>query len=177
MDTEEQNSAQPISEIKKVLENPEAVCYRLPRLTRYLGRWLHHGEFYPDYTIRLYKKGQGVYEGEPHAQFMPLGKVQNLKVPMKHYMLKDLGQQLQTMDRYSLEHARAQAEAGIKSSRLSALIHSLQRFLKGYVFKAGFLDGWPGFVAAATASFHVFFKYVRVEDEAQIKEEKNAQES
>jgi len=175
LDADERISEEGALEIKKVLENPTAVCYRLPRLTKYLGSWLRHGEFYPDYTIRLYKKGSGHYEGEPHAQYLPEGTVEDLKIPMRHYMLKNLGQQLETMDRYSLEHAKALVNSGKKSARLAALIHSIQRFVKGYVFKGGFLDGWAGFVAASTASFHVFFKYVRVEEEAQFKEGQDAQ--
>jgi glycosyltransferase involved in cell wall biosynthesis len=174
LDADERLSPASIAEIQKVLEDPKDVCYRFPRSTFYLNRWLKHGEFYPDYTLRLYQKGCGHYEGEPHAQLLPQGTIGTMREPIKHLMFENLGQQLDTMNRYSLEHAQQKVAQGKKSSRMAALVHSLQRFVKGYVFKAGFLDGWAGFVAALTASFNVFFKYVRVEDEARIEDEKNA---
>jgi glycosyltransferase involved in cell wall biosynthesis len=175
LDADERLTPDLIAEIQKQLEDPQDIAYRLPRLTEYLGSWLHHGEFYPDHTIRLYKKGHGHYEGEPHAQFLPEGSVGTLKNPIQHFMFKHLGQQLATMNRYGQEHAQQMLAKGHQSMRLRSLIHSLQRFIKGYIFKAGFLDGWPGFVAAATASFNVFFKYVRVEDEANRQSKDHAQ--
>lgn len=152
-------------EIAEALKNPGAtVAFKLPRQTLYMGRWLRHGEFYPDYTLRLYRKGCGRYEGEPHAKLMPAGPVGWLQEPLRHHMQRHLGDQIDTMRRYSESQAREMFRGGLKRARLRALIHPIQRFIKGYVIKGGFLDGWPGFVAAATASFHVFLKYVRVEE-------------
>ena len=165
VDADERVTEAGAKEILEVLQHPQgAVAFNLPRQTLYMGRWLRHGEFYPDHTLRLYTKGCGSYEGEPHARLVPKGPVRNLGEPLLHHMQRHLGDQLDTMRRYSESQAREMAARGVRSARLQALVHPLQRFFKGYVFKAGFLDGWPGFVAAATASFHVFLKYVRVEE-------------
>lgn len=165
VDADECVSAEGAREILAAIGSPDgAVAFNLPRQTLYMGRWLRHGEFFPDLTLRLYKKGCGTYVGEPHARLVPTGTVRDLREPLSHDMQRHLGDQLDTMRRYSESQAREMAARGIKSARMRSLIHPLQRFIKGYVFKAGFLDGWPGFVAAATASFHVFLKYVRVEE-------------
>src|SRR4030042_1693055 len=71
------------------------------RRTYYLGRWIRYGGWYPDGEIRLYRRDKGRWEGGLHAKVVVGGKVSVLKNKYLHYTYRDIGDRIQTMDRYS----------------------------------------------------------------------------
>lgn len=151
-------------EIRRAVDAPGGhVAFSIPRETRYLGRWLRHGEFFPDYTLRLFRRDAAHYEGEPHTRLVPHGPAGRLANPMRHEGFKSLADQLDTTQRYSTSAAHEMHRTGaVPSPALALLLNPPARFLKAYILKAGFLDGWPGLVLACTTAHYVFLKYAKL---------------
>lgn len=141
----------------------DLVAFAIPRETRYLGRWLRHGEFFPDFTLRLYRRDAAGYTGEPHARLVPQGPVGRLEHPLRHEGFKSLADQLDTTQRYSTSAAEEMHRTGACAAPgFAMLTRPPLRFLKAYVLKGGFLDGWPGLILAATTAHYVFLKYAKL---------------
>ncbi len=139
------------------------VGYLFPRRVFYLGRWIMHGEWYPDIKLRLFKKELGHSVGEePHDQVVVDGPVKTLAGTLYHYTYDDIFDQLNTMNRFSSISAHAKYEAGYRFKWTDFLFRPVFRFLKGYLLKRGLLDGRRGFLIAMVSAFGVAMKYVKV---------------
>ncbi len=137
--------------------------YEFPRLVRYLGRWIYHGDWYPDTKLRLFRKDKGECGGqEPHDRIIVHGRVKSLKDPLFHYTYTDISNQLATINRFSSISAIGKHKQGRKFRLLDIIIRPVLRFLRCYILKRGFLDGVPGLVVAAFTGFSVFVKYAKL---------------
>ncbi len=164
LDVDERATKDLADEVRRTVAAPRFDGYFLPRRTRYLGRWLAHGEWFPDYTPRLYRRGKGRYVGEPHARLVVDGPMGYLAEPIRHLGYKDLSEQMRKIELYSDWEAKELLEKGVGGASARALLHPPARFVKGYIVKAGFLDGWPGFVVAMMTAYHVFAKYAKLKE-------------
>ena len=149
------------------LEGPSV--YRLLRRTQYCGRWIYHGGWYPDYILRLYRKGEARWT-EPfvHEKLLPTrpqGKTKTLSGHLNHYSFPTASSQVKANVYYaSLGAKELLAKSRRKKTRpLSLLLPMLfkpwGKFLECYLFKRGLLDGWPGFIIAVNAAHSTFMKY------------------
>ena len=142
---------------------PEVGGFEINRLTHHLGRWIRHGDFYPDWTLRLVRRETMVWGGEePHVRLLPVGQVGRLATPMAHYSYRDLADQVERVQAYSGQAARAMAQRGRRARVRDLLLRPPWAFFRGYVLKRGFLDGIPGLVIAVATAFHVFLKYAKL---------------
>lgn len=138
------------------------VAYEFPRLVYFLGKWIRHGEWYPDIKLRLFKRDFGRTEGtEPHDRVAVTGPVKRLKAPVYHYTYGEISDQLNTLNRFSSIGAQQRFVQDRRFLWLDLLFHPFFRFLKGYVLKRGFLDGTHGFLIAACCAFSAFAKYAK----------------
>ena len=139
------------------------VGFEFPRQVYFLGRWIRHGEWYPDVKLRLFKKAHGHTEGqEPHDRVIVDGPVKRLKHPLWHYTYDDIRDYLDTLNRFSSITAQQQFSRGFRFGWTDVAIRPALRFLKGYILKGGFLDGVHGFMVAKINSFGVFAKYSKL---------------
>ena len=137
--------------------------YEFPRQVFYLGKWINHGEWYPDVKLRLFHRDFGRSEGEePHDKVVVNGPVQRLHNPLWHYTYDDLRDHMDTLDRFSTISARQKFVQDPRFHLLDFLTRPPLRFLKGYVLKGGFRDGWHGLIIAVICSFGVFMKYAKL---------------
>lgn len=136
---------------------------KLNRLTFHLGRWLRHGDFYPDWTLRLFRKARARWVGQnPHGRIEVEGRVERLEGDLEHYSYHDLADQIERIQRFSEAAANAMAEAGRRVSLADLVLRPPARFVRAYLLKQGFRDGVPGFIVAAATAFHVFLKYAKL---------------
>ncbi len=143
--------------------HPPLDGYRVRRHTFHLGRWIDHGGWYPDWKLRLVRRGRAHWEGvDPHDKLVADGPVGRLDADLEHFSYRDYADQLRTVQRFSDVVAEQWVSQGRRFSLLRALFHPPVKFLECWVWKQGFRDGWPGFVIAATSSFYVFAKYVKL---------------
>lgn len=135
-------------------------AYEVDRLTWHLGRWIRHGDFHPDWQLRLFRRGRGRWGGtNPHGRVSVEGRVERLSGPLEHYSYRDLADQVARIQDFSRIQAR-ELYAGGRRTRVSDwLLRPPGRFLRGFVLKQGFRDGFAGFAIAAASAFHVFLKY------------------
>lgn len=137
--------------------------YEFPRLVRYLGRWITHGDWYPDIKLRLFRKEKGECGGkEPHDRITVNGRVKRLQHSLYHYTYNSLASQIKTMNRFTSISAQGKHEEGRRFGISDALFRPIFRFLRCYILKRGFMDGLPGLIIATVTAFGVFTKYVKI---------------
>lgn len=135
----------------------------LPRKTWFLGRWILHGGWYPNRLTRLVKK-DGAHWTEPpvHETLEAGGPVHQLRSDLYHYTFRDVGDQVITNVRFSRLGAAAAAARGERGSIARILLKPVGKFLETYLWKRGFLDGFPGLVISINAAHSLFMKYVEL---------------
>ena len=148
--------------IERELAAPRADGYRLPRQEWLFWRWPHPGTR-ANWQLRLFRKDRGRMNMVPvHAAPEVDGRVLDLAAPFRHYGEPRLADRVDKINRYSsglVEHKRG------KRTRLIALrllFYPGVAFLKLYLGKRYFLNGWAGFFAAKTQAFYAFLKYAKV---------------
>lgn len=136
--------------------------YNCPRLVHYLGRWIRHGDWYPDMKLRLFRKAFGKCGGEePHDRIIVEGQVRNFAQPLNHYTYDSISDQLRQIDRFSSISAETQATRKAPSY-FTICGHAIFRFFRCYFWKRGFLDGIPGIIIAVNVAFGTFSKYAKL---------------
>jgi glycosyltransferase involved in cell wall biosynthesis len=165
IDADERVTPELTLEIRQVLAQGagEVVGYDMPRMTRHLGRWIRHGEWYPDRVTRLFRRSRMRYEGtEPHDRVILHGPQGHLNGILLHYNYRDFAHQIQTVQAYSDVAAKTLFAEGRRAGFRNLFLRPPFKFLKCYVLKMGFLDGWPGFIIAVTSAFYVLAKYAKL---------------
>jgi len=150
-----------ILNIKDNLENFDA--YKMPRKTFYVYRWLNHC-WYPDKKIRLFNKQKAEWGGiNPHDKVVvSTDKVRELNGDILHLSFDSISAHIQTLDKFTEIGAQEIIKRGKKVNLFSPFTHAIWTFLRMYVFRLGFLDGFAGLVASALSFMHVFVKYSKV---------------
>lgn len=165
IDADERVSPELAEEIKAVLAKPEhdVMGYSVPRKTFYLGRWITHGGWYPSRKLRLVRRGRARWSGtNPHDHLYADGPCADLRGDLYHFTYKDISDHLRRIDSYTSISARELHARGKGNALLHMLLNPPARFLRMYFLRLGFLDGMPGFILAALASWYVFLKYAKL---------------
>jgi hypothetical protein len=152
-------------ELALLLQGAEAGLsgIELNRITWHLGRWIRHGDFFPDWTLRVFRRTRAHWEGvNPHGRVVVEGRVQRAPTPVLHYSYRDLADQIRRIQHFSTQAATALHESGRRARLVDLVLRPPARFLRAYVLKRGFLDGVPGLIIAAATAFHVFLKYAKL---------------
>lgn len=134
-----------------------AAGYRFNRLSDYFGRFLRHGNAYPDRVLRLFDRRQGGWRGkrEIHEAASVDGPVRPLAGDLIHYPYRSLAQQLIKTQRYAQMMAEHEFARGKRASWGKLVVSPAWRFWRGYVFRLGFLDGWRGLIYAYVRANYV----------------------
>ncbi len=167
LDADERISPELVKEILYLKQNPEIMNqyegYKIPRLTYHMGKFIYHSGWYPQKKYRLFKKNCAVWVGEnPHDYIEIKGKGKNLKGNIIHYSFKDLSHQVDTINKFSSIVAFNKYHQNKKFSVLRCIIKPLVKFIEIYIFKKGFMDGFPGFTIAVASSFSTFLKNAKM---------------
>jgi glycosyltransferase involved in cell wall biosynthesis len=142
---------------------PETGAFSFPRCTWFLGRWIRHGDWYPDRVIRLVRRGRAHWGGdEPHAQLQVDGRIGRLRSDLLHYSNESIDRQVTKIGPYSTAFVQASRKSGRRATWVDLLFRPCWRFLRGYLFKGGFLDGLPGYYIAWANAFTVATRYTKL---------------
>ncbi len=135
--------------------------WSVPRITDYFGRFLRHGNAYPDRLIRLFDRRRGGWIGdEIHENTRVSGPVGKLHGHLEHYSYRSLTDHQVRMQRYADLMAQALYARGKRCGLAKVLINPQWRFVRGYWLRLGFLDGWRGLVFALVEANYVRRKYL-----------------
>ena len=163
LDADEMVSESLIQEILEAVNNADSNVsgFSMPRLSKYLGRWIKHGGWYPDRKVRLVRRGKGIWKGvDPHDKLAVDGEVVRLKNPILHHVYRDIEDHVKTINRFSDIYAKGCSPAG-SGFVVAGVGHAVVKFLECYVWKLGILDGVPGLIIAMNSSWYVFLKHAK----------------
>jgi glycosyltransferase involved in cell wall biosynthesis len=136
--------------------------FELPRVSSFCGRPMRHSGWFPDYVLRLFRRGKGRFDDAlVHERVICDGTVKRLGKPLIHHPVLKLEDALSRMDRYSTAGAQTLAASGRKVSFLTGIAHGFFAFLKSYVFRLGFLDGAEGFLLAVANAEGSYYRYMK----------------
>jgi glycosyltransferase involved in cell wall biosynthesis len=139
---------------------PQAAGYRFARRARYLGRWILHSGWYPDYKLRLYDRRAGEWRGSyVHESAVVAGKVETLPGEILHYTCDSLKEHVKRIEFYTDLAAREMFERGERASSVALLLAPPWKFFHTYFLRLGVLDGHQGFLIARMAARYVRRKY------------------
>jgi len=137
-------------------------AYQLNRATYHLGRWIRHGDFFPDWKLRLFRRSKARFVGQdPHGRVEVDGVVGRLAGELAHYSYRDLADQVDRIQFFSDQAANALVQQGKPFRLLDLILRPPARFMRCYFLKQGFRDGLPGFAIAVASAFYVFLKYAK----------------
>jgi len=149
--------------------SPDHDVYRVPRKSYMMGRWIKGSGWYPNFRQpQLFRQGalrytlEPVHEGYENLSGKPMGVLHNA---VWQFPFRNLSEVIGKMDRYS--SLGAGKLVGKRVSMASALGHGLWSFLKHYIFKLGFRDGWAGFVIAFGNFEGTFYRYAKRYEQTQ----------
>ena len=133
--------------------------YRVPRKNIFFGKWLRHGEHWPDHQIRLFRKKTGRFNEKPvHESVDVDGTVEALPEPLEHYGYDDIGEFFARQVRYAALAAGELHMKGRIPGVADFLFRPFWRFIKGYIIKGGWLDGREGFIVSVGYTYYVFMR-------------------
>jgi len=167
LDVDERVTDKLASSIREALASRRYRAYRIARRNRFLGRWLEHGEGYPDWTVRLFHRAHaGWSNDEVHEAVLTTTEVGRLEGDLLHDSAEDVATYMTKQNRYTSLHAEALFKQGVRAGYWRLLASPLARFVKFYLLRMGFLDGGPGFahiVIGCNNSFHKYLKLIELE--------------
>jgi glycosyltransferase involved in cell wall biosynthesis len=141
----------------------EQTGYLLPRKSFYLGRWILHGGWYPDWQLRLFHRQHCRWTDAAIHERVIAKKTERLRQPIEHFVFKNIADQVDTNNRYSTLQAKNQTFSFYK-----LLIKPASKFFECYFLKRGFLDGLPGFIIAVSAGYSVFIRWAKAWEEKNV---------
>jgi len=163
LDADERVSAPLRIAIEAALIAPSANGFEMPRCNRFMGRWLRHGEGYPDWSLRLFRRSHGRWSGDPvHEKVLLEGAPGRLQGDLLHESAEDLARYLDKQNRYTTLQAEALRRRGKRAGVAQMVLSPLLRFVKFYVLRLGFLDGVAGLVHIVIGCHNSFIKYAKL---------------
>lgn len=165
LDADEKLSSGLRKELLKWKNQPDDGCnsYRLPRLTYFMGRWIRHTTWYPDWQVRLFRKSKGRWQGRNiHEGVQAEGRQGKLSGHLLHYTYSSISEYLIQLEKFSALAAMDYHERGRTVGLLHLILSPPGVFLKNFVVRAGFLDGIPGLTVSLLASVSTFFKHLKL---------------
>jgi len=137
--------------------------YYIPRRNHYLGRWIRHCGWYPDYKLRLFLRGKGKFnERTVHESVVVKGRKGYLKSCLNHYSYKNLSDHLSHIDKFSSLAAEEMFRDGKRARVFDLLFRPITRFIRMYLMNRGYLDGVYGLIVSLMGSFYVLMKYLKL---------------
>jgi len=165
VDADERVSPELRESILAELKAPRGFAYTMPRCNRFLGRWLRHGEGYPDWSARLFHRAHARWGSEQvHEKVISDEPLQRRSGDLLHESAESLEKYLDKQNRYTTLQAQSLHAAGRRASTLQLVLSPLLRFIKYYVLRLGFLDGVPGLVHIAIGCVNSFNKYAKLKE-------------
>lgn len=163
LDADERVTPELQAAIENALKNPSTAAFRFPRRNRFLGRYLRHGEGYPDWSLRLFDRRQARWSDDAvHEKVETEGSVGELRGDLLHDSAESLATYLTKQNRYTTLAAEMALAAGKRASFARIAFSPVVRFVKFYFIRQGFRDGLPGLIHIAIGCFNSFMKYSKM---------------
>jgi glycosyltransferase involved in cell wall biosynthesis len=138
---------------------PEFAAYRVNRKPNYLGGWIRHSGWHPEYCVRLYRRDCARFVGAIHESVQVKGRVGRLRGELLHYTIRSLREHYAKMEAFSTRAAEDLYARGRRHWRGSMWVAAPWTLLQRFFLQLGFLDGYRGALIAWTSARYVWLKY------------------
>jgi glycosyltransferase involved in cell wall biosynthesis len=165
LDADEEISEQLEKSILEVKENWKFDGYYFNRLTYYCGQWIKHTSWYPARKLRLWDRRKGIWDGvNPHDMYILRKgtRQKHLKGDLLHYSYYSIQEHIVQINKFSDIISKSYHRQGLSGTYKTILLHPTWRFIRDFVFKFGFLDGFYGFIVSINSAHEVFLKYTKL---------------
>ena len=163
IDSDEQVTPELQAAIETLPDQPDESAFMVNRLSRFLGKWIRHCGWHPEYVTRLFDRQRAGFNDKPvHESIIAEGNVGRLDGLLRHYTYETMEQYIDKLNRYTTLAAEEMHLAGRSTSLLGAVIRAKVAFLRMWLVKGGILDGLPGTVLCLASSFYVLSKYTKL---------------
>jgi glycosyltransferase involved in cell wall biosynthesis len=170
LDADEEVSAALRADIIAFLSRSDCAQFagaRFPRKVWFINRWITHGDWYPDYNVRLIQRHRARWGGDAfvHEKMICNGQVATLRGDLHHYSFPSIASHVSKINLFADLFVQQQREKNRSFSLGRAVFRPFWRFFRAYVLRRGFLDGYPGFYIACATAFGAFIRYSRLWEE------------
>jgi glycosyltransferase involved in cell wall biosynthesis len=134
-----------------------------PRKVWFLGRWITHGDWYPDRKLRLVKREGARWGGTPeHDCLETRGPLKACRGDLHHFSFPDMARYVTKINVFAGEYLQRQLAAGQRWSLAATLFRPAWRFFRAYILRRGFMDGFPGLWIAWSTAYQTFVRHSRL---------------
>ena len=162
LDSDERVTTELRDEIIEKIKVDAISGFYIPRKNFFLGKWIRHSGWWPDHTLRLFRKGVSAMEPRAvHEKVNVNGAVSHINAPFEHYTYRTLSEYIGKMQNYTSLSAEELENKGLVQSFISMIFSPIVVFIKMYLVRQGFRDGIHGLVLAVLYSFYTFLKYAK----------------
>lgn len=165
LDADEALSEELKQSIAAVLRDQKAPAYSMNRLTNYCGHWVKHCGWYPDKKVRLFNSDAAYWSNElihESIKFHNGAKVMHLNGDILHYSYYTVSDHIRQADKFTDLTALKAFNEGKRAAIFSIILNPIAKFLKDYIIKGGFLDGYYGYVICRISAFATLMKYTKL---------------
>jgi len=149
-------------EIERAIADGRADGFEIPRRSSFVGREMRHSGWFPDYVLRVFRRGKARFSDDlVHERVILEGPVARLTEELAHNSVTRLEQAISRVDRYSTAGAEMLVASGRKVSFSHGITHGLWSFFRAYVLRLGFLDGREGFLLAVANAEGTYYRYMK----------------
>lgn len=178
VDGDEVVSNQLRKEIQQAITSENHAAYRFPFLTNYCGAWIRHCGWYPNPKVRLWDTTKGYMSKDKVHEGWVLNNaddtIGDLKGDILHYSFPTISSHLKKIEQYSEFGARFDVARGKKVSLLKLAVAPKWEFIKAFIIRLGFLDGYYGWVVCRNSAFASWAKYTKIRQYTRLKEKGEA---
>jgi len=176
LDADEQLTEELANEINNLVPHSSIDGYLIPRKNIIFGKWIRNTGWYPDYQLRLFRKGKGKFEEKQvHERIAIDGVVEKLTNPMMHMNYENISQFLNKMIKtYTVSEAQNLKDKGYKYNSLDLIRMPVSEFIKRYFAERGYLDGMHGLVLSLLQAFYHFVVFLRLWEANNYPDEKDS---
>ena len=144
-------------------DNKRFVAARFARKVWFLGRWITHGDWYPDRVLRLFQRELGKWAGtSEHCAVEVNGQIMILAGDLLHYTNPNISNYIDKINYFADLHLQRQLSDNVRWSASAAIFRAAWRFVRAYFFRGGFLDGYPGFFIGASTAYSTLVRHSRL---------------
>ena len=160
IDADERVTPELRAELEQAMREAKVDGYFCPRLSQFCGKFVHHCGWYPDYVLRLFKRGTARFSDSlVHESVLPTGTTAKLKTPLLHYSYITADDVERKVEQYSTAAAKQMYQSGKRSNRMGAMLSAGWAFIRTYLLRLGVLDGSAGWNIARMNARTTYLKY------------------
>jgi len=163
IDSDERVTPELRAAILALPDQPQPAAFAVNRLSQFLGQWIRHCGWHPDWIVRLFDRERAGFDGKPvHEAIEARGTVARLDGLLHHDAYESMEQYIAKLDRYTTAAAEEAHAQGRRSGLAGAVLRAQAAFWRMWILQGGILDGWAGAMLCLSSSFYVLSKYAKL---------------